>query len=102
VAPKSNRLYLAWAAARAAAAESPSVAVPAHLLNSEMHLRADPERRVPYENPHDHPGVFVAQPYQPPHLHGKTYYHPLSVGEEKQIAKRLAWWAERGGPPVAE
>ena len=102
VAPKSNRLYLAWAAARAAAAESPSVPVPAHLLNSEMDLRADPDRRVPYEYPHDHPGAFVAQPYQPPELQGQTYYHPLSVGEEKQIAKRLAWWAERGGPPVAE
>ena len=102
VAPKSNRLYLAWAAARAAAVSSPSVAVPAHLLNSEMHLRPDADRRVPYAYPHDHPGAFVAQPYQPPELQGQTYYHPLSVGEEKQIAKRLAWWAERGGPPVLE
>lgn len=102
VAPKSNRLYLAWAAARAAAAETPSLPVPAHLLNSDMSLRADPDRRVPYAYPHDHPGAFVAQPYQPPELDGQTYYHPLSVGEERQIAKRLAWWAERGGPPVAD
>lgn len=99
-APKSNRLYLAWAAAREAAAATPAAPVPAHLLNSEMHLRADEARRVPYAYPHDFPGAFVAQPYQPDALQGRTYYQPGPFGEEKQIAKRLAWWAERGGPPV--
>jgi putative ATPase len=99
-APKSNRLYLAWAAAREAAAESPSVPVPAHLLNSAMHLRADEARRVPYAYPHDFPGAFVAQSYQPDGLQGRTYYQPGPFGEEKQIARRLAWWAERGGPPI--
>lgn len=99
-APKSNRLYLAWQAAREAAAETPAVPVPAHLLNSEMHLRADVDRRVPYVYPHDHPGAFVAQPYQPPELQGRTYYRPGPFGDERQIAKRLAWWAERGGPPA--
>lgn len=99
-APKSNRLYLAWAAAREAAAESPAVPVPAHLLNSEMHLRADEARRVPYAYPHDFPAAFVAQSYQPDALQGRTYYRPGPFGEEKQIARRLAWWAERGGPPI--
>lgn len=99
-APKSNRLYLAWRAAQQAAQETPAVPVPAHLLNSEMHLRADEARRVPYQYPHDFPGAFVAQAYQPDVLEGQTYYHPGPFGEEKRIAQRLAWWAERGGPPV--
>lgn len=99
-APKSNRLYLAWAAAREAAQETPSLSVPAHLLNSEMHLRADEARRVPYRYPHDDPAAFVAQPYQPDELQGRTYYRPGPFGEEKRIAQRLAWWAERGGPPL--
>jgi putative ATPase len=100
-APKSNRLYLAWQAAQQAAQHTPAVAVPAHLLNSEMHLRADEARRVPYQYPHDFPGAFVAQPYLPDQLEGETFYHPGPFGEEKRIAQRLAWWAERGGPPVA-
>ncbi|MFN8980385.1 MAG: replication-associated recombination protein A [Gemmatimonadaceae bacterium] len=99
-APKSNRLHLAWAAAREAAAGTPSVPVPAHLLNAPMHRRADEARRVPYAYPHDFPSAFVAQPYQPDELQGRTYYHPGPFGEEKQIARRLTWWAERGGPPV--
>lgn len=99
-APKSNRLYMAWAAAREAAQATPGLPVPAHLLNSEMHLRADEARRVPYQYPHDFPGAFVAQAYQPEGVQGKTYYHPGAFGEEKRIAQRLAWWAERGGPPV--
>ena len=101
-APKSNRLYMAWWAAREAAAETPSLPVPAHLLNSEMHIRADEDRRISYVYPHDHPGAFVAQPYQPPELQSRTYYHPGPSGEERQIAKRLEWWAERGGPPLVE
>jgi putative ATPase len=99
-APKSNRLYMAWSAARAAAQDTPSLPVPAHLLNSEMHLRADEARRVAYQYPHDFPGAFVAQPYQPDELQGQTYYRPGPFGEEKRIAQRLAWWAERGGPEV--
>lgn len=99
-APKSNRLYVAWRDAREAAADTPSLPVPAHLLNSEMHLRADEARRVPYQYPHDFPGAFVAQSYQPDALQGRTYYRPGVFGEEKRIAQRLAWWAERGGPPV--
>lgn len=97
-APKSNRLYLAWSEAREAAQNTPSLPVPAHLLNSEMHLRADEARRVPYQYPHDFPGAFVAQPYQPDELQGRVYYRPGPFGEEKRIAQRLAWWAERGGP----
>jgi len=99
-APKSNRLYMAWNAARTAAQDTPSLPVPAHLLNSEMHLRADEARRVAYQYPHDFPGAFVAQPYQPQELQGQTYYHPGPFGEEKRIAQRLAWWAERGGPEL--
>jgi len=99
-APKSNRLYVAWRAAQEAAQATPSEPVPAHLLNSEMHLRADEARRVPYQYPHDFPGAFVAQPYQPDVLQGRTYYEPGPFGEEKRMAQRLAWWAARGGPPV--
>jgi putative ATPase len=99
-APKSNRLYLAWSAARQAAADTPGAVVPAHLLNSEMHLRADTERRVPYRYPFDHADAFVAQSYQPPELQGRTYYRPGPFGDEKQIARRLAWWSARGGPPA--
>ncbi len=99
-APKSNRLYVAWRDACEAAADTLALPVPAHLLNSEMHLRADEARRVPYQYPHDFPDAFVAQPYQPDALQGRTYYRPGAFGEEKRIAQRLAWWAGRGGPPV--
>ncbi|MCZ8205660.1 replication-associated recombination protein A [Gemmatimonas sp.] len=101
-APKSNRLHLAWAAAREAAEATPALPVPAHLLNSEMHLRADEARRMPYQYPHDFPDAFVPQPYQPAELQGRVYYEPGAFGEEKRIAQRLAWWADRGGPPTRD
>ncbi len=94
-APKSNRLYLAWAAAREAASATPSAAVPANLLNLDMKLRADEAQRVPYLYPHDYAGSYVAQQYLPDQLQNHTFYKPGPFGDERTIAKRLEWWSQR-------
>jgi putative ATPase len=49
-----------------------------------------------YQYDHDAPeGFAVEQEYLPEELRGVRWYEPSGLGFEKQIAERLAWWAER-------
>ncbi|HYW32451.1 MAG TPA: hypothetical protein VE869_13150, partial [Gemmatimonas sp.] len=38
--------------------------------------------------------AYIPQEYLPDSLVGTTFYEPGPFGFEKDIAKRLAWWAE--------
>ena len=38
-----------------------------------------------YLYPHDYPGAYVYQEYLPKKLKGKKYYHPKTIGYEKNI-----------------
>lgn len=101
-APKSNRLYLGWAAAQAHAAETPSAPVPPNLLNLDMRLRPDESTRVPYIYPHDYPAAFVDQQYLPDGSESKSFYVPGPFGEEKQITRRLEWWDRHRSGTITE
>jgi replication-associated recombination protein RarA len=39
----------------------------------------------------------VAQEYLPDVLKGATFYQPGSLGFEKTVAERIAWWRRRAG-----
>ncbi|MEI6739878.1 MAG: replication-associated recombination protein A [Gemmatimonadaceae bacterium] len=94
-APKSARVYAAWGAAREAARESPAAPVPMHLRNAPTGLMKELGYGAGYQYPHDAPDAVVAQTYLPDVVAGSIYYEPGPVGFERDIAKRLAWWAER-------
>ena len=91
-APKSNSSALALKAARAAAREHADLPVPLHLRNAPTRVARELGHGEGYRYPHDHPHAFVAQPYLPPALSDLTLYAPHEVGEEREIARRLAWW----------
>ena len=38
-----------------------------------------------YLYPHDYPGAYIYQEYLPKKLKGKRYYHPKTIGYEKNI-----------------
>lgn len=94
-APKSNRAYEAWAAARATARETPSAPVPLHIRNAPTELMKELGYGAGYRyDPAEEDGI-AAQEYLPEAARGARFYRPGPHGHEEVIARRLEWWAER-------
>jgi len=102
-APKSNRVYAAWGAAREAARRTPAAPVPLHLRNAVTGLMKDLRYGEGYRYAHDVPDAYLPQEYLPEELEGERFYEPGPMGLEKRIAERMAWWArlKGGGVPGA-
>ena len=94
-APKSDRVYVAWGAAQAAAAETPAAGVPLHIRNAPTALMKELGYGKGYKNAHDDASGYVAQEYLPDALTGQVFYRPGAFGYERKVAERLQWWAER-------
>jgi len=94
-APKSARVYQAWAAALEAARSTPAAPVPLHLRNAPTGLLKELGYGAGYQYAHTVPDAYLPQAYLPDALDGATFYEPGPFGFERDIAKRLAWWAER-------
>ncbi|MCC6244740.1 MAG: replication-associated recombination protein A [Gemmatimonadaceae bacterium] len=94
-APKSASVYQAWGAALEAARSSPAAPVPMHLRNAPTGLMKELGYGAGYQYAHDAPDAYVPQTYLPDALAHVTFYAPGPFGFERDIAKRLAWWAER-------
>ena len=94
-APKSNRLYAAFGAARAAARDTPAEPVPHHIRNAPTRLMKDLGYGAGYSYAFESEDHFTAQEYLPERLRGTRFYEPSRFGHEKRIGERLAWWAER-------
>jgi putative ATPase len=94
-APKSNRIYAAWGAARAAAEETPAAQVPLHIRNAPTALMKELGYGKGYRYAFDDPSAFVAQEYLPAELEGTEFYQPGPFGHERRIAERMAWWRSR-------
>jgi putative ATPase len=94
-APKSNRVYVAWAGAMAAAKETPAAPVPLHIRNAPTGLMKELGYGKGYTYAHDAPTGFIPQEYFPEAVKVRTYYEPGEFGFEKKIRERLEWWAEQ-------
>ena len=99
-APKSARVYNAWTAALEAARHSPAAPVPMHLRNAPTGLMKELGYGAGYQYAHSVPDAFIPQSYLPDALEGATFYEPGPFGFERDIAKRLAWWAQRRNRPA--
>jgi putative ATPase len=96
-APKSNRLYAAFGAARAAARDTPAAPVPLHIRNAPTSLMKDIGYGKDYRYAFESEDHYIAQEYLPDSLRGSRFYEPSGFGHEKRITERLEWWRSRAG-----
>jgi putative ATPase len=94
-APKSNAVYTAFKGAMRAAKENGSLLPPKHILNAPTKLMKEEGYGTGYEYDHDAPDAFSGQAYLPEPLSGTTFYDPPERGFEREIRKRLEFWAAR-------
>jgi putative ATPase len=94
-APKSNRAYAAWRAARELARETPAAPVPLHIRNAPTDLMKDLGYGRGYAYDPDEPDGISAQTYLPDGMTEPHFYDPGPYGHEKTIRRRLEWWAAR-------
>jgi putative ATPase len=92
-APKSNAAYAAFGAAKRAAKEHGSLLPPKHILNSPTNLMKSEGYGAGYEYDHDTAEGFSGQDYFPEKLGRQTFYDPPERGFEREIRKRLEYWA---------
>ncbi len=93
-APKSNGVYMAYKAARRAAKENGSLLPPKHILNAPTKLMRDEGYNEGYRYDHDEPDAFSGQDYFPEKMGRQQYYNPPERGFEREIRKRLDYWAK--------
>jgi putative ATPase len=93
-APKSNAAYLAYGAAMRAAKEAGSLLPPKHILNAPTNLMKSEGYGSGYAYDHDAPDAFSGQDYFPEALGRQKFYDPPERGFEREIRKRLDYWAK--------
>jgi putative ATPase len=93
-APKSNSAKVAIHAALDAARETPAEPIPLHIRNAPTALMKELGYGAGYSYAHDAAEAYIPQEYLPERLRGQAFYEPGPFGFEKEIARRLAWWAE--------
>ena len=101
-APKSNAAYKALGAAMRAAQERGSLLPPKHILNAPTALMKSEGYGEGYQYDHDTAEGFSGQDYFPQGMGRQTFYDPPDRGFEREIRKRLEYWAKlrssRAGP----
>jgi len=93
-APKSNAAYVAFGAAKRMAKEAGSLLPPKHILNAPTKLMHAEGYGAGYEYDHDAPDAFSGQDYFPEALGRHQFYDPPERGFEREIRKRLDYWAK--------
>jgi putative ATPase len=93
-APKSNAAYVAFSAATRAAKENGSLMPPKHILNAPTRLMKDLGYAKGYEYDHDAEEAFSGQNYFPEGMARREFYQPVERGFEREIRKRLDYWAK--------
>ena len=92
-APKSNAVYTAFKAAMRTAREHGSLAPPKHILNAPTKLMKSEGYGDGYRYDHDEPDAFSGQDYFPEAMGRQNFYDPPDRGFEREIRKRLDYWA---------
>jgi putative ATPase len=93
-APKSNAAYVAYGAAMRTAKAEGSLLPPKHILNAPTKLMQSEGYGRGYAYDHDQEEAFSGQNYFPDALERQTFYDPPDRGFEREIRKRLEYWAK--------
>lgn len=101
-APKSNATYVAINAAMRAAKEHGSLMPPKHILNAPTKMMKEQGYGAGYAYDHDTESGFSGQNYFPETMARQDFYRPVERGFEREIIKRLNYWAELRRRKAAE
>ncbi|MES2970334.1 MAG: replication-associated recombination protein A [Pseudomonadota bacterium] len=94
LAPKSNAVYTAYKAARAAARDTGSLPPPKHILNAPTKLMKDIGYGAGYAYDHDAEDGFSGQDYFPETMKRPVWYIPPERGFERELKKRIDYFAK--------
>ena len=94
LAPKSNGVYKAYKAARAAAKETGSHPPPLHIRNAPTKLMKSLGYGADYAYDHDQEDAFSGQNYFPEGMKRPIYYAPPERGFERELIKRIDYFAK--------
>lgn len=94
LAPKSNAVYVAYKAARAAARETGSLMPPRHILNAPTKMMKEIGYGSGYAYDHDAEDGFSGQNYFPEGMRRPVYYVPPERGFERELKKRVEYFAK--------
>lgn len=93
-APKSNAQYRAYNTVRRVASQSGSLMPPKHILNAPTKLMKEIGYGTDYAYDHDAQDGFSGQNYFPEGMERTRFYQPVERGFEREIQKRLDYWAK--------
>jgi putative ATPase len=89
LAPKSNAVYMAYAAVQQEIEHTRQEPVPLHLRNAPTRLMKELGYSEGYRYAHDEEGRVADMDCLPDSLRGRSYYQPTQEGREKQLAARV-------------
>lgn len=92
-APKSNAVYMAKKAAEMASSRYGSTMPPKHILNAPTSMMREMGYGTGYAYDHDEKDGFSGQNYFPDGMQRQCFYKPVERGFEREIRKRLDYWA---------
>ena len=93
-APKSNANYVAYKESVRAAKETGSLMPPKHILNAPTKLMREIGYGEGYAYDHNAEEGFSGQDYFPETMDRRQFYRPVERGFEREIQKRLDYWAK--------
>jgi len=94
LAPKSNAGYVAYKAARNAARQTGSQPPPLHIRNAPTRLMKDIGYGAGYAYDHDAQDGFSGQDYFPEGMKRPVWYQPPERGFERELKKRIEYFAK--------
>ncbi len=94
LAPKSNAAYMGFKAAMQAAKKTGSKPPPKHILNAPTDLMKDQGYGEGYAYDHDAEEGFSGQNYFPDDMQRGVYYTPVERGFERELKRRLDYFAK--------
>ena len=94
LAPKSNAVYTAYKAARSAARDTGSHPPPLHIRNAPTKLMKEIGYGAGYAYDHDAEDGFSGQNYFPDGMKRPAYYLPPERGFERELKKRIDYFAK--------
>lgn len=97
LAPKSNAVYSAFKAAKAAAKQTGSEPPPLHIRNAPTKMMKEMGYGAEYAYDHDQEDAFSGQNYFPEGMKRPVFYTPPERGFERELKKRVEYFAKLRG-----